>query len=115
MRTLIVIDKSPYADWQGREALDMAFALAAFDQPVALLFQGAGVNWLRSGHDAGAVGQKNVDKTLSAAELFGMDAVYADQPSVARYGIDIQAAPTTVTLVQEYAETIKAHDHVVCL
>lgn len=115
MRTLIVIDRSPYSDWQGRESLDMAFALAAFDQPVALLFLGAGVNWLRPGHDAGAVNQKNVDKTLSAAALFGVEAVYADQPSFDDYGIDIQTTPTPVTLVEEYPETIKAHDHVVCL
>lgn len=115
MRTLIVIDRSPYTDWHGRESLDMAFALAAFDQPISLLFQEAGVNWLRSGHDAAAVGQKNVEKTLSAASLFGVEAVYADQPSIERYGIDCQAAPAPVTLVEDCAEIISAHDHVVCL
>lgn len=115
MRTLIVIDRSPYADWSGREALDMAFALAAFDQPVSLLFRDAGVNWLRAGHDAGAVGQKNVEKTLSAATLFGVEAVYADQRGIERYGIDCQAAPTPVTRVEDCADIINAHDHVVCL
>lgn len=49
---LIVIDSPPYGDWRGREALDMAFSLAAFDRPVALLFRGEGVNWLRPGQKA---------------------------------------------------------------
>lgn len=115
MRTLILIDRSPYSDWHGRESLDMAFALAAFDQPVSLLFQDGGVNWLRSGHDATAISQKNVEKTLSAAGLFGVEAVYADQTSIERYGIDCRSAPTPVTLVEDCAQTIKAHDHVVCL
>lgn len=53
MSTLIVIDQPPYGSWAGREALDMAFSLAAFDQPVTLLFCGAGVNWLRKGQEPG--------------------------------------------------------------
>lgn len=115
MHTLIVIDRPPYSDWQGRESLDMAFALAAFDQPVSLMFRDAGVNWLRPAHDAAAVGQKSVEKALSAAALFGVHAVYADQQSLERYGIDTQAAPTPVTPIEDTAGTIRAHDHVVCL
>ena len=56
MTTLIVIDQAPYGSWTGREALDMVFSLAAFDQPAALLFMGAGVNWLRKSQDAGGIG-----------------------------------------------------------
>ena len=49
MTTLIVIDQPPYGSWAGRDALDMTFSLAAFDQPAAMLFLGAGVNWLCKG------------------------------------------------------------------
>ena len=57
MTTLIVIDQPPYGSWAGRDALDMTFSLAAFDQPAAMLFLGAGVNWLCKGQAADAVGQ----------------------------------------------------------
>ena len=40
MGMLIIIDQPPYGTWAGREALDMAFSLAAFDQPASLLFTG---------------------------------------------------------------------------
>ena len=54
METLVIISRAPYCDWTGRESLDMAFSLAAFDQPVTLLFTGEGVNWLRKAQQAAA-------------------------------------------------------------
>lgn len=84
---LVVIDRAPYGDWQGREALDMAFSLAAFDQPVALLFRGEGVNWLRTGQDGGALGQKTVSRNLGAATMFGVAELYAEAPALARFAL----------------------------
>ena len=66
-----MIDQPPYGTWAGREALDMAFSLAAFDQSVTLLFAGAGVNWLRKEQSAESIQQKSVVKNLSAAPIFG--------------------------------------------
>ncbi len=74
METLVIISHAPYCDWTGRESLDMAFSLAAFDQPVTLLFTGEGVNWLRKAQQADAVQQKSVEKNLSAAPIFGVSA-----------------------------------------
>jgi len=90
MTTLVIIDQAPYGSWSGREALDMVFSLAAFDQPAALLFCGAGVNWLRRGQDAAAIGQKSVEKNLSAAALFGVDQILAEQPACERYGLSAE-------------------------
>jgi len=87
MSTLIVIDQPPYGSWEGREALDMAFSLAAFDQPVSLLFCGAGVNWLRQGQDAARVQQKSVERNLAAAPIFGVEALLADGQACLRYGL----------------------------
>ncbi|MGP4843147.1 DsrE family protein [Marinobacter sp. 1Y8] len=86
-RFLFVIDTAPYGHWKGREMLDMAFSAAAFDQPAALLFTQAGVNWLRAGQLPDAIQQKSVSKNLSAATLFGLEAIYACQPSLERFGI----------------------------
>ncbi|SFR45930.1 tRNA 2-thiouridine synthesizing protein C [Marinobacter daqiaonensis] len=95
---LVVIDQPPYGDWQGREALDMAFSLAAFDRPVALLFRGPGVNWLRPGQDAGPLGQKTVSRNLGAATIFGVEALYADTTSLAHFGLrDMEPPAETVS------------------
>ncbi|SET26307.1 MULTISPECIES: DsrE family protein [Marinobacter] len=85
---LIVIDSPPYGDWRGREALDMAFSLAAFDQPVALLFRGEGVNWLRPGQDGASINQKTVSRNLGAARMFGVSELFADTASLARFGVE---------------------------
>lgn len=87
MSTLIIIDQPPYGSWDGREALDMAFSLAAFDQPVSLMFCGAGVNWLRKGQDAAKVQQKSIERNLAAAPIFGVEALLADSDACGRYGL----------------------------
>ena len=87
MSTLIIVDQPPYGNWAGREALDMVFSLAAFDQPAALLFTGAGVNWLRKQQAPDAIGQKSVEKNLSAAPMFGVEEILADAASCERFGL----------------------------
>jgi tRNA 2-thiouridine synthesizing protein C len=99
MATLIVIDQAPYGSWSGREGLDMAFSLAAFDQGCALLFSGAGVNWLRAGQQPDGLGQKSVAQNLGAAAIFGVDALYADTRACQRYALADDAIIAGVTLV----------------
>lgn len=84
---LIVIDSPPYGDWRGREALDMALSLAAFDQPVALLFRGQGVNWLHPDQEGAAIGQKTVSRNLGAARMFGVSALFAESEALARFAV----------------------------
>jgi tRNA 2-thiouridine synthesizing protein C len=84
---LVVIDTPPYGDWRGREALDMAFSLAAFDRPVALLFRGAGVNWLRPGQEGSSISQKTVSRNLGAARMFGVAGLYADSLALHRFSV----------------------------
>lgn len=112
MTTLVVIDQPPYGSWSGREALDMALSLSAFDQPVALLFTGSGVNWLRRGQASDAIGQKSVEKNLAAATLFGVETLMATRNDCQRYGLTETVRLTGVTLVDTAAEAIADHDHV---
>ncbi|WP_372998065.1 DsrE family protein [Marinobacter sp.] len=111
MSTLIMIDQPPYGAWTGREALDMAFSLAAFDQPATLLFAGAGVNWLRPSQEAGGVGQKSVEKNLSAAPIFGIEAILADRAACITYGLNESSLLKGVTLVDADAALLKDFDH----
>ncbi|MEH6357210.1 MAG: DsrE family protein [Marinobacter sp.] len=99
MTVLIVIDQAPYGRWSGREGLDMAFSLAAFDQSCALLFSGAGVNWLRTGQQPDGLGQKSVARNLGAAAIFGVEALYADAQACHRYSLEGDAIINGVTLI----------------
>ncbi|MBW4933282.1 DsrE family protein [Marinobacter sp. F4206] len=106
MGTLIIIDQPPYGGWAGREALDMAFSLAAFDQPASLLFTGAGVNWLRQGQNTSSIGQKSVEKNLAAAPVFGIEDILADRRSCERYGITPAELPDGVAMTDANADLL---------
>lgn len=115
METLVIIGQAPYSDWTGRESLDMAFSLAAFDQPVTLLFTDEGVNWLRKAQQADAVQQKSVEKNLSAAPVFGVSALMADHNACERYGLDKENMMPGVTVTALSADLIERYAHVVNL
>lgn len=115
MKTLVIINQAPYGNWAGREALDMALSLAAFDQPVALLFTGDGVNWLRKDQQASAISQKAVDRNLAAASIFGVSALLADHQSCQRFGLDQHTMITGTTLADMGATLLNNYDHVINL
>jgi tRNA 2-thiouridine synthesizing protein C len=108
---LIIIDQPPYGGWAGREALDMAFALAAFDRPVSLLFTGAGVNWLRKSQTTSGIDQKSVEKNLSAAPVFGVETLYADAAACLRYGLTADTMVTGVTVSEHSFGLLQQHQH----
>lgn len=112
MSTLIIIDQPPYGSWEGREALDMAFSLTAFDQPVTLLFCGAGVNWLRKGQDAGNIQQKSIERNLAAAPIFGVEALLADGNACDQYGLVETDLPDHVSITDFGPELTGRFDHV---
>ncbi|MBS8239085.1 sulfur reduction protein DsrE [Marinobacter lipolyticus] len=113
MHTLIVIDCPPYGSWSGRESLDMAFSLAAFDQPVSLLFIGEGVLWLKQGQQADAVAQKSVERNLKAAAIFGIDALLVDNAACRRFGLNEGALIDGTLPVDDLRATMDRFDHVV--
>ncbi|OZB05285.1 MAG: sulfur reduction protein DsrE [Marinobacter sp. 34-60-7] len=112
MTTLIVVDQAPYGSWNGREALDMALSLAAFDQPVALLFTGPGVNWLRAGQNPALIEQKSVEKQLGAAGIFGVEALYADQTACQRFQLAADDLMPGITPCDNAAAVISQHQRV---
>jgi tRNA 2-thiouridine synthesizing protein C len=111
MSTLIMIDQPAYGAWSGREALDMAFSLAAFDQAASLLFTGAGVTWLKRAQDPGEISQKSVEKNLSAAPIFGIEAILADRSACEKYGLDENALISGVKLVDANEALLGNYDH----
>lgn len=111
MSTLIVIDQPPYGAWAGREALDMAFSLAAFDQSVSLLFMGTGVNWLRKAQGPQEIEQKSVEKNLSAAPIFGVEAIYADAAACIQYGLGPEDILAGVAIAESCSELLNQYTH----
>lgn len=115
MKVLIIIDKPPYGDWSGREALDMAFSLAAFDQPVSLLFLGGGVNWLRPGQNAEAIEQKTVTRQLGAAAVFGIEEFLVESQGLRVCGMAADALSADVICVEPGPNLYRQYQHIVCL
>lgn len=113
MATLIVIDQAPYGLWAGREALDMAFSLATFDQEVSLLFTGAGVNWLRKGQSPEAIEQKSVEKNIAAAPIFGVETILVDKASCDRYGLSSDELISGATISQSTPDLLANYSNVV--
>jgi len=111
MSTLIVIDQPPYGTWAGREALDMAFSLAAFDQSVSLLFTGAGVNWLRRSQETSGIEQKSVEKNLTAAPIFGVEAMHADAAACTQYGLALKDMVAGVLMTESSSDLLHQYAH----
>ncbi|MDX1455983.1 MAG: DsrE family protein [Marinobacter sp.] len=114
MTVLIVIDQSPYGNWSGREALDMALSLAAFDQPVSLLFTGPGINWLRKHQNPAPIQQKGVNRNLAGATVFGIEELLADQAALQQYGLQSDDLLDGVAITEAGAGLYANYLHVVC-
>lgn len=70
---LIMITAAPVAD---AEPIDMALALAAFDQPTTMLFLGQGIYWLINGQQARKPGGKSPSRLVAALPLYECEAIY---------------------------------------
>ena len=91
--SLVIVRHTPYGSSLGRTSLDAALAMAAFDQPVQLLFLGDGVLHLLPEQDSHAIGVKNIGKLLAALPLYEIASVYVDAGAVQRHGLDLELAP----------------------
>lgn len=109
---LLMLQQAPFADSQALEALELALALAAFAQPVTLLFMDAGVLQLMSNQQAEAITHKTFTKAFAGLELFDISAVYADQAALQQYRLtssELRISPTPISSTQ-IAELIAEHD-----
>ena len=91
--TLVVIRHSPYGSTLGRTSLDAALAMAAFEQPVEVLFMGDGVLQLLPKQDSEAIGVKSVGKLLGSLPLYEIASAYVDANAAKRYQVDLSLAP----------------------
>lgn len=111
-RYLIICRRPPYGESYAREALDVALATAAFDQPVALLFLGDGVTQLLSAQDSATIGEKSFEKQLSALPLYDINSLYVDADALRQRGIEAMdlSLPAQVLNSDEISVLINEHD-----
>ena len=86
---LIICRRAPYDSSVSGLAVQLAMAAAAFDQPLALLFIGDGVLQLLPGQQPGEIGEKSIEKHISALTLYDIDQFYVDEASLRERGMSI--------------------------
>ena len=114
-KSLLVISRqAPWSGPSAREALDIVLAGGAFDLPIGLLFLDDGVFQLAPNQDAKAVQQKDLGANLQALGLFGIDAVFACEHSLAARGLThpVNAQPLNN---EQISQLIDRYDQVITL
>lgn len=114
---LAVIRHSPYGSSIARSALDIVLAAGAFEQPVAVLFYGAGVLQLMPNQHGEALGTKSLSKQLAALPLYDIDRIYAEADAMERYGIDSGQVPLPLEVLsaEDVHDLLAHHDHLLGL
>lgn len=109
---LLICRHAPYGASLAREALDVALTAATFDQPVALLFLGDGVQQLLRAQSPAAIAQKALDKQLAALPLYDINTIYVEAEALRARGLteaDL-ALPASALTREQIAQQIAAHD-----
>lgn len=112
---LIILRTAPYADSNNAEAIELAMALAAFEQPVNLLFTDAAVLQLIAGQDATLLNQKNYTKAFAGLELFDIKTAFINKDALQQYGNPkLMDLPNAKFIAKtEIQQIISQHDYVI--
>ncbi len=100
---------SPYESSLALEGLEIALAIAAFNQEVALLFKGPGVLQLINQNPDPST-HKEFTKAYTGLSLFGINDVYACQDSLANYDNPTLMLQPQLVDALKIAVLIKSHD-----
>ncbi|QIB67386.1 sulfurtransferase complex subunit TusC [Kineobactrum salinum] len=97
-----------------RAALDTALSCAAFEQPVALLFQGEGVLQLLPEQDCSALRVRNLRKVIDSLPLYDIDCIYVDAEAATEFALSADQLPACARLLDGPAlqRLLTQHDHV---
>jgi len=112
---LFVMRRPPHEGIGVRESLDMLMTVAAFDQPVRLLFLDDGVFQLKSGQKPESLGLKPIAPLYAALEVYGVEELWVEEESLSQRGLihENLILPTLSIKRAEVASLIAAADVVV--
>jgi tRNA 2-thiouridine synthesizing protein C len=106
-RVLVICRNSAGAGTRAREALDIALAFGAFDQPVTLLFCGDGVWNLVAGQSGEST--HSMERLLGALPDYGIEPLFADATALAERGIRADQIVTGCELLDHKAVASLIH------
>ena len=114
---LIISRQAPWSGPSAREALDIVLAGGAFDLPIGLLFLDDGVFQLSSAQQPATLQQKDLSANLQALPMFGVEALYVSQRSLAERGLQDQSSSLTVERLDDssISALIDRYDQVITL
>jgi tRNA 2-thiouridine synthesizing protein C len=117
MASLFIFNKPPYLGEQSKEALDMALALAAFDEQISLLFIGQGVWNLTNEQMPKLIGLKEFSRLFKGLELYDIEQVYLCEASMNKYQLTLDNLMINPELlsVDQIKQLIAEQDKVICL
>lgn len=85
-RCLFINRSTPHGSSKAQEALDMAFALAAFEHRVSLVFMDDGVLQLIRDQDTTEINVKHFAPTFRAWKDYGIEHIYVEKESLLARG-----------------------------
>lgn len=118
MRNILILQKhSPFNTSNGREALDMALALAAVELNVSVLFSGDAVYQLLPTADHADFSLKQYPRSFKLFPLYDIEHIYACRDSVTARGLTAEQFSIDVTLLDnaELASLLSSQHQVVTL
>jgi tRNA 2-thiouridine synthesizing protein C len=114
---LIISRQSPWSGPSAREALDIVLAGGAFELPLGLLFLDDGVFQLAPTQLASQLQQKDLTANLQALPMFGVNALFVAQRSLAERGLNETTLALPVEVLDDagLSTLINRYDHVITL
>lgn len=111
---LFINRRSPYGSTHASEALEMAFALSAFEHKVSLVFMDDGVLQLMRDQQTAGIGMKNFSPSFKAWEDYEIQHVYVEQASLETRGMQASELLMDVEIIdaQQLAKVIESHQFI---
>ncbi len=82
-----IFNKAPYGNQSAKDLLDICLMCSAFEMPITVIFQDAGVLQLVNDQLPEVLDIKNHTKTFKALSLYGVETILVDQSSLHNYQI----------------------------
>ncbi|MFD2166732.1 sulfurtransferase complex subunit TusC [Thalassotalea euphylliae] len=104
MTSIAIINSSaPFANSNGKDALDMALIFGSYEQTVALFFVGDGVWQLKDATKPELLNVKNYLKTFNALAFYDVEEIYVCAKSLKERGLSSQLELADAQIAQPEA------------
>jgi tRNA 2-thiouridine synthesizing protein C len=108
---LIICQQAPYGSDDALAAMDVAMSFAAFEQSVSILFKNDGVWQLLPEQQSASHQSKRLPHIMQSFELYGLEAVYADNAALEKREMLAQECSIPVQAIDSVEMTALLHAH----